>query len=231
MIGQLFGFLRLQHETGQRLTTLSTEPSAAFEQIKNAFLARCQTFISFCRQRKRDGAVLQMFEIDLHRLRLLGLLGFLRLACVIGFLSVVFLGIVGFVFIGVLVAGVLRVLCVLVFVFILVLIFVFVFVFFPCFRRLLVFTLRRNGRRRVRRQRQSINAARDVKFIAAHVQPTGGGAVIRAFEEVEILSAAVKGRITNIAHSVSDLRVLARRDRVQKECMETVRDGLGVGEP
>src|SRR5208282_696610 len=148
------------------------------------FLARRQTGIAGWRQRKRRGAILQMFEIDLHRLWLLGLFRFPSLACLIRFLCRI-----GFVFIGVLIAGVLLVLCVLIFVFVFIFIFIFVIL---CAGRLLVFALRSHGRNRVRPERQPVYAARHAKGVAAHVQPARGRSVIRAFREVEILPAAVK---------------------------------------
>src|SRR5580704_6269582 len=101
-----------------------------------------------------------MAEIDLHRLGLLCFFLLLFLAGLILTAFIWFLGSVHLVLVGVLVTGVLLILA-------------------RCFEALLVFTLRRNRRRRVLRQHQRIHAARHVEGVAGHVEPACRGAVIR----------------------------------------------------
>src|ERR1700722_13729463 len=99
-----------------------------------------------------------MIEVDLHRFGLLCFFLLLFFASLILTAFIRFLGSVYLVLIGVLVTGVLLILP-------------------RCFEALLVFTLRRNRRFRVRRQNQRIHAARHVEGVAGHVEPAGSTAV------------------------------------------------------
>ena len=76
-------------------------------------------------------------------------------------------------------------------------------------RRAFLIALRRQRRRDVVGQHRQVDAAGDLVLVAAHVEPAGGGRVVGAGREIQILPVAVEHRTPRVAHAVGDLHALA----------------------
>ena len=96
---------------------------------------------------------------------------------------------------------------------------------------LLLVALGGQGRRQLLVQHGHVHAARDRPLEARQVEPSGGGADVRAGREVEVLAPLVEGPVARVAQAVRDLAAFAGLRRVEEDGPQVVAQVPAIGDP